>query len=133
MLEVRGKQLDDRASFVEILLVTSELGQLDEVPGAHAVPRRQHTVVAVLRASQQFFVMVRREEEPAAGLIAEHFQLVVLKSLRGLEPARVIGRIVQRQQSVDDEGVVVEIRVQFGLARRVSAQEPAFGISQIRQ
>ena len=85
--------------------------EADEVAGRHAVARRLGAVVLVLAPGEQLLVVVGGEEEAAAFVVAVLLDHRVGQRLRLVEPLLLAGRVVQRQQAVDEEGVVVEVGV----------------------
>ena len=64
-------------------------------------------------------------------IIPEEF-LLHLGEFRGsVEPFLLLRGAMQRQESIDEKGVVVKIRVQFGFARRVGVQQTALRRAQM--
>ena len=73
-------------------------------------------VADVLAAGDQFLVVVRGGEEPAALVVGEALDHRVGGLARGVEPANLEGRLVEAQERLDQEGVVLEVGVEPGLA-----------------
>ena len=88
-------------------------------------------VVDVLAARDQLLVVVRGREEAAVLGVAEVLDHRVGGLARGVEPALVEGRLVERQQRLDQVGVVLEVGVELRLAVLVAAKQAAVLVAQL--
>ena len=89
--------------------------------------RRDRRVLELLAPRDQLLVVGRRGEEAAALGVAEARDDRVRQRPRLGEPARLERRLVQREQRLEQEGVVLEVGAQLRPAVVERAQQPALG------
>jgi len=99
------KQLQRFQRIQPVFLLVGQHRQSNQIPDAHAVARRKNRIIGVFGPCQQFFVMVRGEEEPAAVLVPKHSDLIIGQTTRRVQPRSIAGCTMQSQQTLDQEGV----------------------------
>ena len=115
---------------LRLLLVAMVAGQRSESQEAvrgGGVARGDRVVVDVLAARDQLLVVGGGGEEAAVLGVGEALDHRVRGRAGGVEPARLEGRLVERQQRLDQKGVVLQIGIQLRLAAVEGAQQPAIG------
>ena len=88
-------------------------------------------VVDVLAPGDQLLVVLGGGEEAAALGVGEAGDHRIGRLAGGVEPAHLEGRLVERQQRLEQVGVVLEVGVQLRLAVLPAAQQPAVGVAHL--
>ena len=104
-------------------MVGGQHGQPQQDVGGDGVARGRGVIEHVLGPRNECFVVGRGVEEAAVFGVRETFENDVGKLDGSIEPARVEGRLVQRNQAVGDVGVVLEVAVQVGGVARLPGAE----------
>ena len=128
---VQQPQLPQRGVLVPRLAGQARQPQQAERGGRAA--GRDRRVLELLAAGDQRLVVGRGGEEAAALGVGEAVEDLVGERARLGEPARVEGRLVEREQRLEQERVVLEVGVEVGAALVVRAQEPPAVVAQVAQ
>ena len=110
--------------------VSGQGGEAQQPQRGRGVAGGDRVVVDLLAAGDQRLVVVGGGEETAPLGIPEAGDRRTGEIAGLLEPAPLEGRLVQRQQRLEQEGVVLQVCVELRLAVLVGAQEAAFGVAQ---
>lgn len=106
----QSKEADSTvARLFAVLGLVPRPGEIHEVAGRHGIAGRFGAVGDLFGPREQRFVIVRGEEKPAPLRVGEQSVLLFLQLVGRREPPLVLRAAMQRQQSVDDEGVIIEI------------------------
>ena len=112
-----------------VAVLAGERGEPQETEGRRRVARWDRVVLGILAARDQLLVVVRRREEAAALGVREAVDHRLGRLTRGVEPADLEGRLVERQQRLDQIRVVLEVGVELRLALLPGPQEVPLGVA----
>ena len=118
-----GHQLQCGDRFGFEVRATGQSRELEECRCGKAVAGGSGVVVCFLVASDQCFVVVRRVEESAIGLIPKLVEHSLSEAQRGVEVLRIEHGLVQLAQPVDQGRVVIKVRIETGAAVFVAVEE----------
>src|SRR5215212_8635923 len=88
-------------------------------------------VADLLAAGDQLFVVGGGRVEAAALGVAEALDRLLCQGVRLGVPAGLESRLVERQQRLEQEGVVLQVGAEVGASVLVGAQQAAFGLAQL--
>ncbi len=104
---------------------------MQQIASGNRIAGRDGTIDRVLAAGEESLVVAGSEVEAPSFLVLEQFDLLGGDFVRGGEPLFVTGRLMESDEAVHQEGVVVEISIEFGFAtflsrRAIGPKQPAF-------
>ena len=125
------EQLEDPGGVALVLVLPGQGGEAEEAECGRRVARRDRVVVDVLASDDELLVVVRGGEEAAALRVGEELDHLVRGLARGVEPADVEGRLIEREEGLGQVRVVLEVSGQVGAPVLVRAKEPAAVVPQV--
>ncbi len=122
----------DRAERVAlVLLVAGELGEAQQADGCAGGAGGDGGVLEVLAPDDQRFAVCGGREETALLGVGEAGDHLVGQRHGLVKPALLAGGFEQRDQRLQQEGVVLEVGVDLGLAVVVGAQQAAATVAHL--
>src|SRR3954451_2868126 len=124
------QQAEDADRPVLVVVLAGQRGQPQQAVGGARVAGGDGVVLQVLATGQELLVVRRGLEEAAALLVGEARDHRVGELASGTKPARVERRLVEREERLEEEGVVLQVCVQLRLAVLVSPEQPTVGVAE---
>ena len=126
------------AEGVERLARMLQIGRLagcamkrEQVEDGDAVAAGQGVVERVFGASEQALVVIGGEEEASLVAVLEIGEHPLGQRFGFPQPSSVAGRLMKPEQAVDEEGVILQVRGELGLALAVRPEEASVGRAQL--
>ena len=131
--ERRVKEPEDAHRAVLIALFAGQRGKAKQPEGCRRVAGGNRVIVDVLAPGDQLLMVAGRGEEPALIGIFEELDHPIGCLPRRFEPANLKARLVERQQGLDQIGVVLEIGVEPPAALLPGPQQPSIVAAKLVQ